>query len=754
MPILTFFKRHSRFTPGALHALIIKPASGLFYRVSPIACVVFMSAFALYGQQLPSTPPADSTAAGRGGSLERDTISLREIRITAERSDVDIKLDRRVYRVGKDILSQSGAVGDVLNGIPSVSADAGGTVRLRGNSNVTLLVDGRRSGLPPATILSQIPAGSIERIEVMTSPSARYDAAGSAGIINIILKKNSKEKFNGQVRLAAGYPDDYNLNANLNFKASKFTLFATLGGRYSDYVGFYSTKQTATGIHAISLEKVHHENRHDDGRLIYLGGDYLINSKNTLTLAFFKNATKDVDRTTLDYTFGKTVVDSSITRLGASRESRSYNQVEAGFARTFEREGKKFTIDLQYDFWDSDKTWDLSTRKTFPGETARMPVRTVSLGDSRDLAIQTDFVYPFSDKSAFETGLKVETRSVMSNYKAEEYSDGSWDILDQIDNQLDYREKIGAGYAQYRSRPGKLTYQLGLRYEHTRVDIHDRKGDFSNRRHYGRLFPTLNVSYTLNEKTTVQANYARRISRPALWYLYPFNEVTDFNAQFVGNPGLNPSYTHAAELALTKHWGKLAFTLTLYAHFATGPFQQYTYQNEREVMVTMPFNLDGETRYGTELSAAYNPLEWLSVNGQYTCYAFRQYGFHRENDFNFSNHSWNGRLNMRVKLPWKLTFQIRMDAQGPDNNAQSRTRPYYYLASGFSKSLFRDQGTLTLDGTNILNTNKLRTLTKGASYFIDRTSNFNAARFRLGFAYRFRRTQTQTFRNRKDANRD
>ena len=686
--------------------------------------------------------------------MKDDTISLNEVRITAERPDVDLQLDRKVYHIGKDILSRSGAAADVLNGIPSIAADATGTIRLRGNSNVAILINRRRSGLSVANILSQIPAGSIERVEVMTSPSARYDAAGSAGTINIILKKNDKDKLGGQARVTLGHPNDYNLNATLNYKTGHWNIFTTLGGRYSDYLGFYSTRQITIGNDDTPLEKIQHENRHDDGRLIYFGADYQINSKNTVTLAYFRNATQDIDGTILDYTFGKAPIDSLLTRLGSSRESRSYNQFESNYTRTFARAGQKLTVDVQYDFWKSDKTWELFTQKTFPSPAALPGIHTVSMGNSGDLAIQSDLVYPFSNQSGLEAGLKMETRSVTTDYKAEQYFENAWIVLDGIDNKLNYKERIGAAYVQYKGRSGKLGYQLGLRCEYTQVGINDREGDFSGDKHYGRLFPAFNLSYVLQDGMTIQASYSRRIGRPSLWYLYPFNEVTDLNAQFVGNPALNPSFTHVAELALTRGWDKLTLNPVLYTHFTTAPVLQYTFQSDRNVMITMPFNLASEMRYGAEFSATYNPLSWLSVSGQLAGYLFRQHGYYRGNDLSFSNQSWNGRLNIRLKLPWKLTFQCRLDAQGPENNAQSRIRPYYYLASGLSRSLFHSKATLVLDGTNILNTNKQNSRILTGNYQIDRVSNFNAARFRLGFTYHIGKSETQTFRSRKEANRD
>jgi hypothetical protein len=685
--------------------------------------------------------------------MKEDASNLNEVVVTAERSELSLKADKKVFLMGKDILSQSGSVSDILNGIPSVTIDPGGAVRLRGNSNVTVLINGRRSGLTLGNVLTQIPAGNIEKVEIMTSPSAHYDAAGSAGIINIVLKKNTKEGLNGQARLVLGTPNDYNLNTSLNYKTNKLNLFATLGGRYTDYVGFYTTKQATTGGTGTSLSKVQNENRHDDGRLVYLGADYSINPRNTFTVAFFKNATKDIDGTVLKYDFGNAGMDSATVRNGSSREVRSYNQLESNYTRNFDKEGKKFTVDLQYDFWNSDKTWNLSTQKTFPLTIDRNPIRTISIGSSKDLVLQSDWINPFKDKSDLALGFKVENRSVSSNFKAEEQLNYDWVIFDKINNNLDYNERIGSMYVQYKSKPKAFNYLLGLRFETTRIKIQDKESIFNTQKNYSRLFPTVNLSYVLGKETTVQMNYVKRINRPALWYLYPFNELTDFNSQFIGNPDLNPSYTHAIELVLLKQWEKLTFNPSIYSHFMTAPIEFYAYQNDKDVFITMPFNLERETRYGFDLSVTYDPIKWLYLNGQFNIYEFRQTGNYRATDFGFSNTSWNSRINLRVKLPGKFTFQGRYNFEGPDNNAQSQTKSFYSVDLGLSKNLIKDKATLTLDGANVFNSRKIRSLTTSENYVIDQTANFNAARYRLSFTYRFTKKESQTFRIQKEGNR-
>jgi hypothetical protein len=738
LPLMMFIC-HDQQKTGMLYQFL----SGYYYHSRPILAVCIVIAvfpFPLFAQGPPTA--------------NRDTFSLKEVIVTAEKSEFSLKPDKKVFLIGKDILSKGGSAADVLNGIPSLTVDPGGTVRLRGNSNVIVLLNGRRSGLTLSSVLTQISASQIEKIEVITTPSARYDAGGSAGIINIVLKKNTKEGLSGQVMLAAGIPNDYNANASLNYKAGNLNLFATLGGRYSDYVGLYTSLQTTADGGNASWSMVRHENRHDDGRLIYVGGDYLLNPRNTFTLAFFKNATRDKDGTSLHYDYGHAGTDSSITRNGSSREVRSYNQLESNYTRTFKKEGEKLTVDLQYDFWDSHKTWDLSTRKTFPPAAGLPPVRTASIGSSKDLALQSDMVSPLNNKSVVELGLKAEIRSVSSAFRAEQQGSNEWEILDSIDNKLDYNERIGSAYVQYSSKPRRFNYVLGLRYEQTRIGISDREGVFNKVKDYGRLFPTVNLSYSQDKETILQLNYTRRINRPALWYLYPFNEVTDFNAQFAGNPDLNPSYTHVIECALLKQWSRLTFNPSVYAHSMTGPIAQYTYQNTKNVFITMPFNLDRETRFGFELSAMYGPVRWLSVNAQLNAYGFRQSGYYKGTDFGYANGSWNSRINARVKLPWELAFQARYDVQGPDNNAQSRTKPYHALALGLNKHLFRNKSTLTLDGTNVLNSRTIRSVTTGENYVLNQTSNFNAARYRLSFTYRFVKQDGQAFRSRKDSNRD
>ena len=718
--------------------------------------------FRFMGYQTVSQPLRVGAAGGKlvVGTvvLQPDATQLAEVTVTGEKPGISLQLDKKVFEVGKDLLSQSGSANDVLNGVPSVAVDPAGGISLRGNPNVTVLINGRRSGLTQSNSLDQIPAAQIERVEVITNPSSRYDAAGTAGIINVVLKKNKTAGLGGQLRAVGGLPNDTRLNAGLTYKSGKFNVFANASLRLFDYLGRYRTNQiTNLDSQPATLSQQQRENRHDDGRVFYVGADYFINERNTLTAAFLKNDTRDHDKTTLQYEYATSggQPDSTLWRNGESWENRSYNQVEFNYTRLFAQAGRKYTVDVQYDFWNSDKDWTLATRRLYPGAGPVAGIRTSSVGGSRDLRVQTDWVQPLHhERATLDVGLKAESRQVTSDFRAEEQRGAEWTVFRSIDNNLQYDELIGSGYAQFGSKLNKLSYLLGLRAELTRITLADRVGEYNNQKNYTRLFPTLNLSYQLREGLTTQLNYSRRINRPSLWLLYPFNELTDLNAQDVGNPDLNPSYGNALEWGLLRNWAMLTLNPSVYVQRTTDFIQTYTYRDPTETFISTPVNLGRETRVGLELSVLYNPAKWLNVNAELNLFRFRQQGTYQEQDFGFSDQAVTGRLSTRLKLPAKFNVQVRYNVIGARNNAQQRTRAIQYADVALSKNLLQDRATLALDGTNLFDSNQIRTQTLGETYVFDQVSNRNAARYRLSFTYRFNLKEERAIRQARSSNRE
>ncbi|KAF2326582.1 outer membrane beta-barrel family protein [Flavobacterium ginsenosidimutans] len=689
--------------------------------------------------------------------LNADAVQLKSVEINGQKSNISLKLDKKVFEVGKDVLSQNGSAHDVLNGVPSVAVDPSGTISLRGNSNVLILINGRQSGLTQSNALDQIAADQIERIEVITNPSSRYDAAGSAGIINIILKKNKKSGFSGQVRLVGGSPNDSRLNPSINYKSNKINVFSNFSIRSSDYEGLYTTNQLTNSTTSPNyMNRVQNEDRHDDGKLLYIGADYFINEHQTITTAFLKNATHDNDKTNLQYNYdndlGNTTPDSLLTRHGKSLEKRDYSQFEFNYTRTFKQKAKKWTIDIQYDWWNSDKKWDLSTQKLLPEAMALPGIRTSSVGNSKDFLAKTDFIQPIDSISVLEFGIKTEIRTVSSDYLAEEQKDNNWVIYQNIDNDLNYDETITGAYTQFSSKIKKFSYMLGLRTEFTAISIKDFENTYNDKKNYNKLFPTVNLNYKF-DASTLQLNYSKRIRRPSLYALYPFNEVTDLNAQYIGNPDLNPSYTDAFEMAFLKTWKTFTLNPSIYYQYEKGYIQDFTYRQD-DIFITTPINIDYEIRSGIELSILYNPLKWLQINAEMNYYHFKQKGNYMQENLDYDSDNFTARLSTQIKLPSKFSFQGRYNFRSEKRNAQTTNEALQSIDFGLSKLLLKDKATIVFDVTNAFNLRQNKSVTTGTDYIVKENSIPNAARYRLSFVYRFNLTDPKVIRQANDANRN
>lgn len=686
--------------------------------------------------------------------LSTDAVQLNAVEINGQKPNISLKLDKKVFEVGKDVLSQNGSAHDVLNEVPSVAVSPTGGVSLRGNSSVLVLINGRQSGLTQTNALDQIAADQIDRIEVITNPSSIYDASGSAGIINIILKKNKKSGFNGQVRLVAGSPNDSRLNPSINFKSDKINIFSNFSIRSSDYVGLYTTNQSTTNNGSPSLmNRVQNEDRHDDGKLMYLGADYFFDEHHTITAAFLKNATHDNDKTHLKYDYSNdTSLDSTLTREGKSLEKRDYNQLEFNYTQTFKKEAKKWTINIQYDWWNSDKNWNISTQRLFPTPITYPGIRTKSIGNSKDLLIQSDFIQPIDSVSVLEFGIKSEIRKVSSDFLAEQQQENDWIIYQNIDNNLKYTETISSAYVQFSDKIGQFSYMLGSRTELTQISITDIKNKYDDKKNYAKLFPTVNMSYKF-ENSTLQLNYSKRINRPALYALYPFNELTDLNAQYVGNPDLNPSYTDAFELGFLKTWKKLTLNPSVYYQREKNYIQDFTYR-ENDIFYTTPINIDYETRTGFELSTLYNPLKWLQVNVEMNFYSFAQKGDYQEKNLDYKGETFTGRLSTQIKLPAKFSFQGRYNFRGEQQNAQTTSAALQSIDFGLSKTLLKDKATIVFDVSNAFNLRQNKNTTTGTDYLFKEVSIPNAARYRLSFVYRFNLNDPKVIRQANSANRN
>ena len=663
---------------------------------------------------------------------------LAGIEVVGERSTVEYKLDKKVFNVGKDIISKGGNVTDILDNVPSVSVDAGGSISLRGNANVRILINGKPSVLSANGGLEQLPADLVSKVEVITNPSARYEASGTAGIINVVLKKNKLGGLGGSLQLTSGYPANHRTNLNMNFKTEKFNLFTNIGYRYSNYFGERTRHQIVNGNGLTKiLNQTEDLKRNDDHFNFYVGGDYYFNEKNTLTVSYYKNIIKNTDELDLKYSYSNSVgeIDSVITQFENYYEPQNFNQLEIDYVKTFDTKGRKFTTSIVYDWWNDDENESLTLQHMIPFSEEKTKIITRDIESSKDLLIQTDFVSPLKNNGRFEAGFRGEIRRITSDYSATINDEP----LPDFNNLLDYDEQIYGAYLQYGKKLKKFNYLFGLRTELSDIGIKDRNDIFNDDKKYIGFFPTAHLTYNFSEKTNLQLSYSRRINRPRFWQLNPFGGLSDTRNRFVGNPDLNPMYTDSYELGLLKRWEKITINPSIYFQHNTDFFQFLTRIDEEGNFLTFPINLSYENRGGAELSVIYNPNKWLRLSGDFNYYQFKQVGNFENVSFDTEDNNWSARINSRMKFHKGLTMQGTFRYRGKNESGQTLTKAQKSLDFGISKDLLGDKANLSLNFRNILDSRVENQTTTGENYILEAEGKRYGRRFSATFTYRFNR---------------
>lgn len=667
--------------------------------------------------------------------LENDATLLQTVEINSGKSTIEHQLDKKVFNVGNELVSKGGSANDILNNVPSVSVNASGVVSLRGNPGVRILINGKPSVLTSNNGLEQIPSENIEKVEVITNPSSKYDSEGTAGIINIVLKKNKNSGFGSSVQVTTGIPDNHALGYNVSYKTSKINLFSDLRYRYVTYFGNESSFRSNFGSNGVSfLDGT--VNRESSNRIfnIYIGGDYYINDKNTLTLSYYhrNNTSKNKVDYRYDYLDANKLPAQIVNASESYREPQKANQVELNYVKNFETANKKLTFNLQYDFWNDDENELITEQQLFPA----LPEKTIKSHDiesSKDFLFQTDYTHPIGEKSKIEFGAKGEFRKINSDY---EVFDNAV-LVDSLDNVLHYREQIFGAYFQYGSAYKKLQYLLGLRLENADTGSDDALNQFNIDKKYTDLFPTAHLTYSFTEAINLQLSYSRRIQRPRFWQLNPFGGIADRSNIFIGNPDLDPMYTNSYELSTLIKWHALTINPSVYHQFTTNLFEDSFFTNANGVLIEQSINSGKESRLGFELGLTYAPLKWLNFSGEMNYFTFKQRGI-----YNISDQAFTSRLNSKIKQSsWNA--QANFNYLGQRKSGQTFSEDQYWVDLAVGKDIWKEKATITLRADNILDSRISKGFFSGEDYTSSYSRRQSGTRVSATFTYRFNRKKNE-----------
>lgn len=709
--------------------------------------------------------------------------SLNEVIVVAETTQVEVRLDKKIYNIGKDLTTAGATINDVLNNVPSVSVDVAGSISLRGNENVRILINGKPSamaGFGENNVLGQLPADAIERVEVITSPSARYDAEGTAGILNIILRKEKILGFNGSLTANIGSPESYGITANVNLRSDKFNIFNTTGFNYRNSPGnaFFDTRYTQGSFDRVVEDR-------DMQRLgrrfnTNLGIEYFLNDHSSITASAFFNFGNDEDVTTnfSDRYQDINLVQQTIRREVETEDDKS-SQYSLNYIKKFNEKGHQLTADFQYEHDNEEKPAFVSERATLdltPEGIGFLPSESVFTEETQnEYLIQTDYVLPFGEGSQFEAGYRGNFKDEVTDYTLRIEDEQSGELeLSPISNIFNYSENVNALYSQYGSKFGKFSFLLGLRLENTQLKgnintpLTDEQlfaefgfpidTDFDN--NYLGLFPTVNLIFELGQAENITLGYNRRINRPRGWFINPFPSRASRTNIFQGNPNLNPAYASAFDLGYLKRWEKLTLTSSIYYQYETDAFervQQGTGQffNEIEIIRTIPINLATNERIGAEAGVLYNPAKWLRLNGSFNLFQFNTEGEFNGKDYGAKNTSWFARFSSKVSLPAKIDWQTNAFYRGPRENSQTKTDGIFSLDLAFSKEILNENATLSFNVRDLLNSRKRNSLTETASFTQESEFQWRERSITLSLTYRFnQQKREQERRNQNNGNGD
>ncbi len=680
--------------------------------------------------------------------LEINLEALQAVEVIAERTTVELKLDKKIYNVGKDLTVRGGTVSDVLDNVPSVSVDVEGNVSLRGNDNVKILINGKPSGLVglnSTDALRQLPAESIERVEVITSPSARYDAEGTAGILNIILRRSKLQGLNGAITTNVGYPYSAGISGNVNYRTGDFNFFNTTSYSYRESPGKSITKTeyfNESGPNTF-LNENRTFDRNSHGLNTNFGVEWYITDSASLTTSLLyrdSNQNQDATNTVREFDNIGNLLNKSI-RFDPEDSKDNTTQYSVNYNKIFDGNSEhKLTFDFQYETSDEDE-------KSLISQDGNDAERVETIEKQDKILLQSDYVLPIGEQSQFELGYRGNFNTLDTDYTLEFNNNGIYELDTDVSNNLIYKEYVNALYTQFGSKiKDKFSFLLGLRMESTRISINQITSNDLQKKNYESLFPTVNLAYEFSEDQSITFGYNRRISRPRSRFINPFPSRSSATNLFQGNPDIDPSFANKIDFGYLNRFGKITLNSSVYYEHATDVFTFITEDTgetalvggtEIPVIKRSPINLATNDRYGFEFTLNYRPSNKWNLNGNFNLFQSKTEGFYNDVDYGAENLSWFARLNNKYTLPGKIDWQTRMMYMGPSEDAQNKRKGMFSLDLAFSKDLFKDKASLAFNVSDLLNTRKRQVTSTTSTFESYSEFQWRQRSFNVSFTYRF-----------------
>ena len=681
--------------------------------------------------------------------------NIEGVDVVADKSRVQYKVDKKVVNVDQDLVSSGGSAVNVLENVPSVEVDIEGNVSLRGSSDFRVLIDGKPTVLDGSDALKQIPATAVEKIELITNPSAKYDPEGTAGIINIIMKDNKKAGLNGLINASVGLRDKYSGDFKLNYELGKFKVFA--GAQYRNYTsgGENHGERETYRPDIDSTFYLNSDGERDmirSGYSVNSGFDYNINDKSTLTFsAKYGKFGFGFDNTSNNHSYwgplnGDAYTDTTrndyyITEGGMSIDN-NYVNFNLSYDKQFDEKQHKLKASLHYSNSSGDdespqEEYDANSDFEKLGQQATKKVRTYEESKEDEFRLKVDYTKPLSD-GELEAGYQARYRYNNQDYTYENYNyDNSRWVPVQPTHTMALTRHIQAVYSTFNWNIGDFGFQAGLRGEYTNRLLNQKTNDEKFRIDRFDIFPTAHTKYQLPAKQQLMLSYSRRIRRPRGWNLDPFETYQDKNNRRKGNPELEPSYTDSYELSYQKRFGKSFVSLEGYYRLQHNDISRIQRPGEGNIMIHTFDNLNRNHSMGAELMGNLELKDWWRLNISGDVYRYRLEGTVESEDEEKTSNNWDARLNNTFRFNNNKTkVQINSFYRGPSITAQGTREGFFASSVSFKQEFFDRKASVTLNVRDVFQSMEFESTSEGQGFYSERQFSRESPVIRLSFSYR------------------
>lgn len=684
--------------------------------------------------------------------LEEEVANLDEVTVVAEVSTIQQKVDRKVITIGKD-LAATGTASDVMVGVPSVSVDAQtGTISMRGNQNVRVMVDGKLSNIPTAQLLKQIPSTAIKSIELITNPSAKYDPEGMSGIINIVLHKNTMIGFNGSTNVGLSYEREpkFNSSIDMNYRNGKFNLYGSYNTNISKNAnyGFINRleQNTLQNVDVLDDRKSHS---------FKVGLDFYLNDKNTISVFTNQNIFDGGTDAETDIFFGDSTFQNQLITNDGDNTSQQYN---FDYKLDLNKEGQNIELEIDHNIYNGDSRTD----NMFSG-SANNRTNFFELNDTeRDrTTINLDYVDPLSETAKLELGLQARLFNNVIDYESDGRSQNmDGDYIPSL-TYFDYSRDIYSAYFNYNKKIDKWNFQVGVRAETVKVETLARETDLQTNdvteipfdNDYFQVYPSAFITYNASDKNSYQLSYSRRVDRPGVGQVNPLPEFNTPLISKFGNQDLLPQFTNSFEFNYTRRLNKGSVTAGVFYRRINDEISTVVQVDRADYnrLILTDDNFDNTSSYGFELSTSYRPTKWWSINGSFDLYSQTQKSISErltvspdiatEADIvvetvEVDNVAYNFRIFNNFKVSKSLSFTAFGFYRGKNESIQFDVDPMKFVNLGMRYTFLDNKATFSFSYNDVFNTMKF-SADAYRPFRQDVQFNWESNTWNIGLNYRF-----------------